>query len=159
MSFPADFETIAGTRLWIATGRPTDNTEAAFDTLFATGAKEFTVTKVGIIEGREYNNSEIDVVSSSLVRTKKGNYKLPVSEWEILNDGTGGSYDLARTAMQSTSIYSFCAIRQSGAQFYWTAQVSNLKDNGGGSNDAIVYALSLLFQTEAIKAATPVVPG
>jgi hypothetical protein len=159
MSFPADFETLAGTRLWIATGRPTDNTEAAFDTLFATGAKEFTVTKVGTIEGREYNTSEIDVVSQSQVRTKKGNYKLPTSEWEILNDGAGGSYDLARTAMQSSSIYSFCAIRQSGAQLYFTAQVMNLKENGGGSNDSITYALSLLFQTEAIKATTPVTPG
>ena len=159
MTFPADFETIAGTRLWIATGRPTDNTEAAFDTLFTTGSKEFTVTKVGAIEGREYNTSELDVVSQAQVRTKKGNYKLPTSEWEVLQDGLTGSYALARTASQSSAIYSFCAIRQSGTQFYWTAQVSGLKEAGGGSNDNLVYAMSLLFQTEAILAATPVTPG
>lgn len=159
MPFPADFETFAGTRLWIQIGRPTDNTEAAFDTLFTTGAKEFTITKVGAIEGREYNTSEIDVVSQSQVRTKKGNYKVPTSEWAILDDEAGGSYTLARTAMQSTSIYSFCALRQSGAQFYFTAQVTNLKENGGGSNDKLEYAMTLLFQTEAIKAVTPVVPG
>jgi hypothetical protein len=159
MPFPADFETIAGTRLWIATGRPTDNTEAAFDTLFATGAKEFTVTKVGTVEGREYNTSEIDVVSASQVRTKKGNYNLPSSVWSILDDGATGSYTLARTAMQGTSIYSFCVVRQSGAELYFTAQVMNLKENGGGSNDKIEYEMTLLFQTEAIKALTPVVPG
>lgn len=159
MPFPADFETIANTRMWIMTGRPTDNTEAAFDTLFATDSKEFTVTKVGMIEGREFNNSEVDVVSQSLIRTKKGNYKLPVSEWEILKDGATGSYSMAKAASQSYSIYSFCVIRQSGDQFYFTAQVSNLKENGSGSNDALTYAMTLLLQTEAILATTPVVPG
>ncbi len=50
-------------------------------------------------------------------------------------------------------------MRQSGAVLYWTAQVMNLKENGGGSNDSLTYAMSLLFQTEALKSATPVVPG
>lgn len=159
MPFPADFETIAGTRLFMKASRPTDNTEAAFDTLFTTGSEEFTVTKVGTIEGREYNTSEIDVVSAAQVRTKLGNYKLPTSEWEILDDGASGSYTMAGAAMQARTICSFCAVRQSGAVLYWTAQVMNLKENGGGSNDSLTYAMSLLFQTEAIKSATPVVPG
>lgn len=160
MPFPADFETIAGTRLWIVTGRPTDNTEAAFDTLFTTGSKEFTVTQVGMIEGREYNTSEIDVVSASQIRRKKGNYSLPQSEWQVLNDGaTGGAYSIAKTASQSTAIYSFCVIRQSGQQLYFTAQVMNLTENGTGSNDSLTYTMTLLFQSEALIAATPVVPG
>lgn len=159
MSFPADFETIAGTRLFIKSGRPTDNTEAAFDTFFVSGSKEFTITQVGVIEGREYNTSELDVVSQGLVRTKLGNYKLPSSEWAILDDGEDGSYEEARANMQSRAIASFAAVRQSGAVLYFTAQVMNLAESGGGSNDNLTYSMTLLFQTEAIKSVTPVVPG
>lgn len=161
MPFPADFETIAGTRLFIKTGRGTDNTEAAFETFFTTGAVEFSVTQVGVIEGREYNTSEIDVVSEGLVRRKLGNYALPQSEWGILEGGPDGetdAYDTARAAMQDRSTVSFAAVRQSGTVFYWTAQVMNLAEPGGGSNDNVTYSMTLLFQTEAIKAATPVVP-
>lgn len=159
MAFPTDFETIANTRLFIKSSRPTDNTEAAFETFFTTGALEFDVATVGVIEGREYNTSELDVVSQGLVRTKLGNYKLPQSEWTILDDGEDGSYEEARTNMQSRAIASFAAVRQSGAVLYWTAQVMNLAEPGGGSNDNLTYAMTLLFQTEAIKSSTPVVPG
>lgn len=161
MPFPADFETIAGTRLFIKAGRPTDDTEAAFETYFGAGALEFSVTQVGVIEGREYNTAEIDVVSQGQVRRKLGNYSLPQSEWGILEGGPDGepdAYDEARGAMQDRGIASFAAVRQSGAVFYWTAQVMNLAESGGGSNDNVTYAMTLLFQTEAIKAATAVVP-
>lgn len=162
MPFPADFETLAGTRLFGKAGRPTDNTEAAFETFFATGAEEFSITQVGVIEGREYNTSEIDVVSQGQVRRKLGNYALPQSEWTILEegeDGTTEAYDLARATMQDRSTASFAAVRQSGAVLYFTAQVMNLAEAGGGSNDNLTYAMTLLFQSEALKALTPVVPN
>jgi hypothetical protein len=158
MPFPADFETLAETRLFMKAGRPTDNTEAAFETFFGADALEFTVTQVGAIEGREFNTSELDVVSAAQIRRKKGNYSLPQSEWAIVGDDGDEAYEAARVAMQSYDIVSFAAVRQSGAVLYWTAQVMNLTDSGGGSNDALTYAMTLLFQTEAIKAVTPVVP-
>lgn len=166
MPFPADFETYANSRLFIKAGRPTDNTEAAFETFFGTLALEFTVTAVGAVEGRAYNTSELDVVSSALVRRKKGNYQLPDSEWGVLKegeDGTTDAYDAARTAMQATggsaSIASFSVVRQSGDVLYFTAQVMNLAEGGGGSNDSITYTMSLLFQSEALLAVTPDVPN
>lgn len=161
MPFPADFETLADTRLFIKDGRPTDNTEAAFATFFGAGALEFTVTAVGVIEGRDYATSELDVVSSGQTRRKLGTYSLPSSEWGILEGGPDGetdAYDAARAAMQDRATVSFAAVRQSGTVFYWTAQVSNLADAGGGSNDNLTYAMTLLFQTEALKAASAVVP-
>lgn len=164
MPFPADFETYAGTRLFIKPGRPTDNTEAAFETFFAAaGAAEFTVTQVGSIKGRESNITELDVVSQALVRQGVGNYKLPTSEWMVLEEGPDGgtdAYDAADDALTATNkpVVSFAAVRQSGAVLYWTAKVSNLTEPGGGSNDNLVYALTLLFQTEAIQALTPVIP-
>lgn len=161
MPFPADFETIAGTRLFVKEGRPTDNTEAAFETFFGTGVSEFEVTQVGPIEGRAYNTSEIDVVSQGQVRRKLGNYQLPDSEWGVLEEGPDGetdAYDIAREAMQTRAIVSFAAVRQSGRVFYWTAQVMNLSEAGGGSNDNVTYTMPLLLQTEAIRADTPTVP-
>jgi hypothetical protein len=162
MPFPSDFETLADTRLFIKAGRPTDNTEAAFETYFGTASLEFDVTQVGVIEGREYNTAELDVVNQGLVRRKLGNYALPQSEWGVLSgedgDAANDAYEAARTAMQDKSIVSFAAVRQSGAVLYWTAQVMNLTDSGGGSNDSLTYAMTLLFQTEALKATTPVVP-
>lgn len=162
MPFPGDFETIADTRLFIKAGRPTDNTESAFETFFGTGAvAEFSVTQVGPIEGREFNTSEIDVVSQGQVRRKLGNYSLRQSEWAILEGGPEGdtdAYDEALLAMQTRAVVSFAAVRQSGRVLYWTAQTMNLSDNGGGSNDALTYAMTLLFQTEAIRAASAVVP-
>lgn len=163
MPFPADFETYAGTRLFIKTGRPTDNTEAAFETYFGTAALEFTVTQVGSIQGRESNTTELDVVSQALVRQGVGNYKLPTSEWMVLEEGPDGdtdAYDAAETALTASNkpVVSFAAVRQSGAVLYWTAKVSNLTEPGGGSNDNLVFAMTLLFQTEAIRALTPTIP-
>jgi hypothetical protein len=45
MPWEADFETYAGTRLFIIPLRPGDNTEAAFETAFAS-AHEITITSV-----------------------------------------------------------------------------------------------------------------
>lgn len=156
MPFPADFETYAGSRLFIAAGRPTDNTEVAFEA--KTGWKEFTVTAVGVIEGRAYNTSELDVVSQGQVRRKLGNYQLPDSEWGVLGSATDGAYTEARTAMQARAIDSFAVVRQSGSVLFFTAQVMNLAENGGGSNDSLTYTMPLLLQSEAIIAATPVIP-
>lgn len=164
MPFPADFETYAGTRLFAKLGLPTDDTEAAFETFFAAaGAAEFTVTQVGAIKGRESNITELDVVSQGLVRQGVGNYKLPTSEWMVLEEGPDGdtdAFDIADDAMRDPTKprVSFAAVRQSGAVLYWSAKVSNLSEPGGGSNDNLVYAMTLLFQSEAIQATTPTIP-
>lgn len=161
MPFPADFETYAGTRLFIKAGRPTDDTEAAFETFFGADALEFTVTQVGAIQGRQSNTSELDVVSQGLVRRRVGNYQLIDSEWTILEegeDGTTDAYDAADDALRARTVASFAVVRQSGAVLYCTAQVSNLSESGGGSNDNLVYALTLLLQSEAIRATTPMIP-
>lgn len=164
MPFAGDFETYAGTRLFAKLGLPTDDTEAAFETFFAaTGAAEATVTQVGAIQGRETNTTELDVVSQGLVRQGVGNYKLPTSEWMILEEGPEGDtdfFDIVDDALRDPTKprVSFAAVRQSGAVLYWTAKVSNLSEPGGGSNDNLTYALTLLFQSEALKAITPVIP-
>jgi hypothetical protein len=164
MPFAGDFETFAGTRLFGKLGLPTDDTEAAFETFFAAaGVAEATVTKVGTIKGRESNTTELDVVSQGLVRQGVGNYKLPTSEWEILEEGPDGTaefFDLVDDALRDPTKprVSFAAVRQSGAVLYWTAKPSNLSEPGGGSNDNLVYAMTLLFQSEAITAVTPVIP-
>lgn len=156
MPFPADFETYADSRLFIAEGRPTDNTEAAFETM--TGWEEFTITQVGSVQGRAYNTSELDVVSQGQVRRKLGNYQLPDSEWGFVAEDDDPAYLIAEAAMRDRTICSFAVVRQSGAVLYFTAQIMNLSEPGGGSNDNLTYTMPLLLQTEAFKATTPVIP-
>lgn len=156
MPFPADFETYAGSRLFIAEDRPTDNTEAAFE--LKTGWEEFTVTQVGSVIGRAYNTSELDVVSQGQVRRKLGNYQLPDSEWGIVAEEDDPAYLIAEEAMRARTICSFAVVRQSGAVLYFTAQVMNLGEPGGGSNDNLTFTMPLLLQTEAFRATTPVIP-
>ena len=162
MPFPADFETYAGTRLFVKEGRPTDNTEAAFETFFAASdVFEFTITQVGAIEGRNSNTSELDVVNQGLVRRKVGNYALVDSEWMVLEGGPLGdtaAFDVADEALRGRTTVSFAVVRQSGSVLYYTAQVSNLSEGGGTSNDNLVYTMTLLMQTEAIRALTPAIP-
>lgn len=159
MAFPADFETLADTRLFIKPGRGTDNTEAAFETFMASGAEEFTVTSVGAIEGRDYGTAELNVVSQGQTRRKLGTYALVNQDWGILDDGDDGAYEAAITAMRAKTICSFAAVRQSGAVLYFTAQVMNLSEGGGDGNTALTYTMTLLPQTEPFRAVTPVIPG
>lgn len=159
MAWPTDFETYADTRLFIKPGRGTDNTEAAYETFFASGADEFDLTQVGAVQGRNYNTAEIDVISQGVVRRKLGNYQMVDSEWTVLGGDDVEAYLTALAAMQDKSIASFAVVRQSGAVLYFTAQVMNLAEAGGGSNDSLVYTMSLLLQTEALAAITPVIPN
>ena len=153
MPFPADFETYAGTRLFIKAGRPTDDTEAAFETFFGAGALEFTVTQVGAMEGRQSNTSELDVVSQGLVRRRVGNYQLIDSEWMVLEEGEDGgtdAYEAADDALRGRTVVSFAAVRQSGAVLYFTAQVMKFVENLGTSNDTVKGAFTLLRQSDTI---------
>jgi hypothetical protein len=157
MPWEADFETYAGTRLFIIPLRPGDNTEAAFETAFAS-AHEITITSVPNYRGREYSTATLSVVSNAHDKTKKGSYSLPTMDWGVqwLPDQAGqidaaallGSYDIA----------GFAVVDQNEGVSYFSAQVSNFTENGGSSNDARSGTLTLLRQSDTIDAITPVVP-
>jgi hypothetical protein len=155
MPFEPDFETYAGTKLFISATRPTDNTETAFEAL---GWNEITITSVPNYRGREYNTATLAVVSGGHDRVKKGSYTLANTDWGVqwLPDQIGQT--IAQDALMDYSTASFAVVDQNGGVSYFTAQVSNFGESGGGSNDARAGTLSLLRQSDTIDALTPTVP-
>lgn len=155
MAWEDDFETYAGTRLFITPNRPADNTEAAFE-----GADwhEITVTSVPNYRGREYSTATLSVVSNAHDKVKKGSYTLPSMDWGVqwLPDQPG-QVD-AQAALLDYSIAGFAVVDQNGGVSYFSAQVSNFTESGGGSNDARGGTLTLLRQSDTIDAVTASVP-
>lgn len=155
MAWEDDFETYAGTRLFITPLRPNDNTETAFE---GAAWHEITITSVPNYRGREYSTATLSTVSNAHDKVKKGSYTLPTMDWGVqwLPDQAGqqdaaallGGYDIA----------GFAVVDQNEGVSYFSAQVSNFTESGGGSNDARSGTLTLLRQSDTIDATTPTVP-
>lgn len=156
MAWEEDFETYAGTRLFITRDRPADNTEAAFEA--ATDWHEITITSVPNYRGRTYNSATLSVVSNAHDKEKKGSYTLGTQDWGVqwLPD-QAGQID-AQAALLDYSIPGFAVVDQNGGVSYFSAQVSNFVETGGGSNDARAGTLTLMRQSDTVNAVTPVVP-
>lgn len=158
MDFEADFETYAGTRLFIIPDRPATNDESAWEAAFAAGAHEITITSVPNYRGREYSTATLSTVSSGHDRVKKGSYTFASMDWGVqwLPD-QAGQID-AQAALTSFDIPGFAVVDQNGGVSYFSAQVSNFTESGGSVNDARAGTLSLLRQSDTIDALTPTVP-
>lgn len=157
-AFEEDFETYAGTRLFIIPQRPATNDEAAWEGAMTAGAHEITITSVPNYRGREYSTATLAVVSNAHDKVKKGSYTLPAMDWGVqwLPDQLG-QID-AQAALLDYSIPGFAVVDQNGGVSYFSAQVSDFTESGGSSNDARAGTLSLLRQSDTIDALTPVVP-
>lgn len=155
MPWPADFETYAGTRLFVTRNRPADNTEASFE---AADWNEITITTVGNYRGREYNTATLSVVSSAHDKVKKGSFTYGTLDFGVqwLPDEAGQV--ILQELLTSYDIAGFAVVDQNEGVSYFSAQVSNFTESGGGSNDARSGTLTLLRQTDVINAVTPVVP-
>jgi len=158
MAFEPDFETIAGTRLFIGAGKPTADTEAAFETLFATSPDEFELTAVGGVEGRDSDVATLSVVSRRRNREKPGTFVYPRPEFGIQWLPESDAHKTAEAAMRGSSYCSFMLVRQSGVTIFFVGYVLSLSEGGGASNDALTGTLSILRDSETITALTPVAP-
>lgn len=158
LDFEDDFETYAGTRLVAKNGRATANTEAAWETFFATGGAEITITGVGVTSGREYSTSSVSVVSSGRNREKLGEFTYGQSEFPILWLKDEPGQVIAREANETREIISFAEVSALGEVTYFTAQVMTFQPSGGGNNDARTGTMTLLRQSDSVVAETPVVP-
>ena len=155
--FEPDFETIAGTKLFIAAGKPTADTEAAYETLFtgAGGTHEFELVTVGGVEGRESDVATLSVVSRGRNREKPGTYTFPRAEFSIQWLPTSDAHIAAETAVRTRAYCSFKLVRQSGITLFFIGYVLNLSESGGSSNDALTGTLTILRDSETITAITP----
>lgn len=155
INFEADFETYAGTRLFISATRPATNVEADFEGL---DWNEITITSVGSYRGREFSESSVSVVSSGRNRVKKGEYTFGTAEFPVLWLPDEEGQRIARTMSEGYGTASFAVVDQNDGVSYFTAQVSTFSEPGGGNNDARTGTMTLLRQSDTIDAATPVVP-
>lgn len=156
--FEDDYETYAGSRLFINPVRPakTANTEAGWEGL--DGWLEITITSVGVYTGREYSTSSVSVVSTGRNREKKGEYTFGSSEFNVLWLPDQPGQVLALEASESYANYGFAVVDQNEGVTYFSAQVGTFQEAGGGNNDARTGTLNLMRQSDAVIALTPVVP-
>lgn len=158
LDFEEDFETYANTKLFIKVGRPATNTEAAWETFFATGAEEITINSVPPFSGRTYTNATVSVVSSGRSREKKGEFTYGTMDFAILWLPEEPGQITARLASESYGLYSFAKVDQNLGVEYTSGQVSTFQEAGGSNNDARTGTMTVLRQSDTVIAETPVVP-
>lgn len=153
--FAEDFETYAGTRLFIGT-RPATNTEAAWESV--TDWAEITITSVPNIQGRSYSTATLPVVSRAFDQESKGSYTLGSVDFGVqwLPDELG--QERARIASLDYSKPGFAVVYQSGDVSYFSGQVMALVETGGASNDGRAGTLTILRKSDTVNALTPAVP-
>ncbi len=147
-----DFDTIAGTKLYISTAAPAAQTVAAFEAL--TWVEIGQITNVGSVEGREYTMATLSTVGDSQDREKKGSFKLPNAEFECAWVPTDAGQILLKAASKDYSVPSFKLVGQDADDdiAFFTAQVAKFVRTGGQSNDAVKGNFTLLRQTDTITA-------
>jgi hypothetical protein len=153
--FPEDFESYAGTRFFIGT-RPATNTETAFEGV--SDWTEITITSVPNIQGRNYNTATLSTVSSSFDQESKGTFTLGSVDFGIqwLPDQAGQVR--ARAASRTYDKLAFAVAYQGGDVSYFSGQVMNMVESGGGGNDARAGTLTVLRKSDTIDAVTPAIP-
>lgn len=154
-----DFNTYAGTRLFITATRPATNDEAAFEAV--TDWEEITITSVPNIQGRNYNTATQSVVSTGRDAEAKGSYTFGTTEFGIQWLPNQPGQITARAASLDYSKPGFAVVYpgETPEVSYFSGQVSTMVESGGGSNDARAGTLTILRQGgDTINATTPVVP-
>lgn len=159
--FEDDFETYAGSRLFIGTRPPKigGNTEAGYEAV--TDWAEISINNVGSYDGLAFSESSISNVSSGRNRTKKGEYTYGDADFPVLWLPDQPGQIRARNASEGTEMYetlAFAVVDQLDGVSYFSAQVATFQEAGGGNNDARTGNMSLKRQSATIRAVTPVVP-
>lgn len=157
-NFEPDFETYAGTRLFINRDRPAmdANTEVGWEGL--TGWEEITITSVGKYRGRSFSTSSVSVVSTGRNREKKGEYTFGTAEFPVLWLPDQPGQVTATEISEGYDIIGIAVVDQNDGVSYFSAQVSTFEEAGGGNNDARTGSMMLIRQSDTIDALTPVVP-
>lgn len=150
MAFPNDFETVAGTKLFVCATRPATDTVAAYAALVWVEVGD--ITNVPSVKGREYSTSTLSTVGNAHDREKKGSYKLPNAEFECAWVEDDAGQMIIEAAANDYTIPAFKVVKQGGAIRYFSAQVSKFVENLGASNDTVKGAFTLLRQSDTLTA-------
>lgn len=147
-----DFDTVAGTKLYISVAAPATQTVDAFEALTWTEIGQ--LTNIGSVEGREYSMASLSTIGDGQDREKKGSHKLPNAEFECAWVPADPGQALIKAASKDYSVPSFKLVGQDEEDDigYFTAQVAKFVRTGGTSNDAVKGNFTLLRQTDTITA-------
>lgn len=143
-----DFDTIAGSKLYIAAAAPATFDGPGYAAL--TWVEVGQITNIGSVVGREYSTSTLSTVSDGQDREKKGSFKLPNAEFECAWAIDDAGQILVNAAAKNYSVPSFKLINQDASIDYFTGQVSKFMRSGGTSNDAVKGSLTILRQTDTV---------
>lgn len=146
-----DFDTVAGSKLYVSASAPATDDAAGFTAL--TWTEVGSITSIGSVKGREYATSTLSTIGDSQDREKKGSFKLPNADFECawIEDDAGQL--IIETGSKDTNVYSFKVLKQNGDARYFTAQVMKFVENNGTSNDVVKGQFTLLRQTDTVSVA------
>lgn len=149
-----DFDTVAGSKLYVCKNAPATNDAASFAALTWTEVGQ--ITSMGSVVGRTYSTSTLATISDAQEREKKGSFKLNNAQFECAWVEDDAGQVIIDEASRDYSIPSFKLVKQNGDIRYFTAQVLEFVENNGTSNDAVKGSFTLLRQTDTIKVAATV---
>lgn len=150
----ADFQTVAGTKLYVAEALPTVTSGAGAAAAFAllTWLEVGELTQIPSVKGRTYSTSTASTIGDAQEREKKGSFKLPNAQFECLWVEDDAGQIVVETAANNYDILSFKLVKQDGAIRYLTAQIMEFLENNGASNDSVKGQFTLLRQTDTVTA-------
>ena len=144
-----DFDTVAGSKLYVATAAPATHDAAGFAAL--TWVEVGQLTSVGSVLGREYSMSTLSTVGDSQQREKKASFKLPNAEFECAWAEDDAGQIIIQAASTDYTVPSFKLVKQDTSKMrYFTAQVAKFVENNGTSDDAVKGQFTLLRQTDSV---------
>jgi hypothetical protein len=149
-----DFKTIAGTKLYLSTAKPTVAEGAGAAAAFAllTFVEFGQLTSIGSIEGLEWTTASMLTVGDRQKREKKSSFSLPNADWEFAWVPADPGQIIGKAASKDDTILSLKLVDQDLGINYLTCQISNFTRDGGGADDALKGKMTILRQTQTVIA-------
>lgn len=150
-----DFDTVAGSKLYVSAAAPTVTEGAGAAAAFAllTWVEVGSITSMGSVKGREYSTTTLSTIGDAQDREKKGSFKLPNAEFECAWLADDAGQIIIEAASKDYTVPSFKLVMQDEVTLrYFTAQVMKFVENLGTSNNAVLGAFTLLRQTDTVDA-------
>ena len=144
------FETVAGSILAVTTQVPATYDAAGY------GASAMVYTAVGEITdlgplSRTYATVSHSPIASRQVTQKKGSFTLDPIDYQMAWDQSDAGQDILRAAEDTDAILTFELTKQGGDKRYFTAQVSKVSENFGGSDNVNQAMITLLPQKVFVR--------
>lgn len=154
--FDPDFQTNSGSELYVAAGRPTENTAAAFALL--TWKLVGSISSMGDVVGESSGTSTVDDIGRGLKLVKKGAATRATADFQtaLIEDDPGQVMVRNYASARNFSINSYKVVRQDLSERCFTAQAMSPTETASGIDDVVLFGFSLLRQSDTVRVPAPV---